>query len=176
MSTVIIILLFLYSSYLTLEKYIVTGHFFRPRTSGKNTPETIKERSEQVAAEVSEEPAVFGPDNPRHPWTIPDRLSGREYNLPIMVLLLPGGTIFRPLKLPPSASGHNRKDIWRLPDKNFPPYKTTTRNFRQRHCHPAGRDNPCPVLMSYHSTGTTSLNAARCSATPNEKTRTGLRA
>ena len=54
MSTVIIILLFLYSSYLTLEKYIVTGHIFRPRTSGKNTPETIKERSEQVAAEVSE--------------------------------------------------------------------------------------------------------------------------
>ena len=54
MSTVIIILLFLSSSYLTLEKYIVTGHIFRPRTSGKNTPETIKERSEQVAAEVSE--------------------------------------------------------------------------------------------------------------------------
>lgn len=60
MSTVIIILLFLYSSYLTLEKYIVTGHIFRPRTSGKNTPETIKERSEQVAAEVSEGQELIG--------------------------------------------------------------------------------------------------------------------
>ena len=60
MSTVIIILLFLYSSYLTLEKYIVTGHIFRPRTSGENTPETIKERSEQVAAEVSEGQALIG--------------------------------------------------------------------------------------------------------------------
>lgn len=43
MSTVIIILLFLYSSYLTLEKYIVTGHIFRPRLLGNGRPETAAE-------------------------------------------------------------------------------------------------------------------------------------
>ena len=42
MSIMIIIILFLYSSYLTLEKYIVTGHIFRLRTNDQLPQEQIR--------------------------------------------------------------------------------------------------------------------------------------
>lgn len=60
MSTVIIILLFLYSSYLTMEKYIVTGYIFRPRTSVKNKPDKTDGQDELPARESPQEQELIG--------------------------------------------------------------------------------------------------------------------
>lgn len=60
MSTVIIILLFLYSSYLTLEKYIVTGHIFRPRTSEENKPGRVEEPDEHPSMKTGQEQELVG--------------------------------------------------------------------------------------------------------------------
>ena len=54
MSIMIIIILFLYSSYLTLEKYIVTGHIFRLRTNDQLLQEQIR----QEVLETKETPEV----------------------------------------------------------------------------------------------------------------------
>lgn len=60
MSTVIIILLFLYSSYLTLEKYIVTGHVFRPRLCENNRPQTAAKPDSPEQNDAPQEQELIG--------------------------------------------------------------------------------------------------------------------
>ena len=57
MSIMIIIILFLYSSYLTLEKYIVTGHIFRLRTNDQLLQEQIRQEVLETE-ETKETPEV----------------------------------------------------------------------------------------------------------------------
>lgn len=145
MSTLIIILLFLYSSYLTLEKYVVTGYVFRPRTSRETKPDTADGHDERPAREVPQEQELIGASHFQAGQSAPPQdysgqvtrqmvqptdngvtFTGRK-NLPLSET---ASFDFRPL--PGGSAATPRQNLFHIPsDRSFSPSETLLPHRRE---------------------------------------------
>ena len=150
MSTVIIILLFLYSSYLTMEKYIVTGYIFRPRTSVKNKPDKTDGQDELPARESPQEQELIGashfqvgqsPTPADYPGQAPQQAIQPADN---------GVTFTGQSDLPSSETASvgfrsQPEQHTEAPNKIFSPHNPTKRFLLPGRYPSAGQGSPCPA-------------------------------